>query len=205
MTKKKQSKKSVPSSKRPGTEAEMTLPVRVGDAQYGLDLMLESSMMELEKMVGGRQELISALLTTAHPKALKFAKALGKSENGALSLYDVCRKVDSSPEELLSIFQRGQMVKGVVQSYMKLAEGLPGVVEESIRVARNGGSDGFKDRQMLMEISGMKGQNTGVTVNLNQDLRQFNSTDTGAFEKVMQGIGGAMDENPFIDVEIEES
>ena len=170
-----------------------------------LERQLEASLELLERSAGGRQRLIDALAVSNHPSAAKFVAALQKFENDKLSFYDVCRKIRCSPDEIIKIYTEGSLVRSTVQTFTKLADGIPAIMDVAVESAKIKGPPGFQDRKLLFEMSGMQKQEGGIHISMSQ----MNLSSEGSFEKVVGRSGVSISQNPFdgdiIDVEEAES
>ena len=166
-----------------------------------LDTQLRSSLSMLETAVGGRQALVEALAVSKNPAAIKFITAVGKATNGNVPLYDILQSINTSADELIKIFTEGKMVRAQVETYVRLAEGLPDVLNVALDSARVPGSDGFNDRKMLFGMAGMTKQEAngpGPTI-----LNQISFGTDGTFEKIVTRQHSPMSQNPF-EIEAEE-
>lgn len=153
----------------------------------------------LERSAGGRRKLIDALAVSNHPSAVKFIAALENAENNDLSMYQVCRRIRTSPDEIMKIYSEGSLVRSTVQTFMKLADGMPGIMDVAVESAKMKGPPGFQDRKLLFEMSGLQKQEGGIHINMNQ----MNLSSEGTFEKVVGRTGVTLNQDPF-DVEVEE-
>lgn len=159
---------------------------------------LAETLNQLEKALGGRVHLASTLMATGNADAKRIAAALVKQKNRKKDLYTICREAQSSPEALSRAIEEGSLMKATMETFMQLASGVPEVVKKSIDVAVTGGVEGYKDRELILKVSGLLKEGRGVQVNLNQNISQIGS---GGFEKMIRDIGVNASEDPFIDVE----
>lgn len=180
-------------------KAKKTISEALEPVKSAMEDQLRASLDLLERSVGGRKRLIDALAVSNHPSARKFVLELTKGTNGDLSLYEVCEKIRISPDELTKIYTEGSLVRSTVQVFMKLADGLPEVMDVAIDSAKIKGPQGFQDRKLLFEVSGVQKQDSGIQINMNQ----LNLGNEGSFEKVVGRTGVSITKNPF-DVEAEE-
>ncbi len=161
-----------------------------------LDERLRLSLELLEHSVGGRQKLMDALIVSKHPVAKKLIVKLASPVKGRESLYDICKSVNTSPDEVIRIFTEGSLVRSTVEALVALHDGLPDVVKTSVQVAKEPTKSGFEDRKLLMEVAGLRRPDGGggVHINLSQTLQNVGSE--GIFEKVIKGFSSDQ-ANPF--------
>lgn len=176
------------------------LPEALEPRKTALESQLEASLALLETSAGGRQRLIDALAVSNHPSASKFIAALQRFENDDRSFYDICRSIRCSPDEIIKIYTEGSLVRSTVSTFMKLADGMPKIMDTAIESASVKGPPGFQDRKLLFEMSGLHKVEGGVQVNVNQT----NLASEGSFEKVVGRTGVSLSQNPF-DIEAEET
>jgi len=180
------------------TNDKYTLPMQISEEKQLIKVDLKDSLNELETRVGGRHRLISALIISDNPKAREFAKLLAKQKSHQYTLWELCNKQKLNPQELFRQITEGTLAQSAVEAYVKVAAGMPKVVEKSVEVATSLGVEGFKDREMLLRLGGMLTDKSGpqVQVNLNQNFHK-----AGHFEQTMEfGSAGALDD-PFIEAE----
>ncbi len=174
-----------------------------------LDERLRLSLELLEQHVGGRQRLLDALIVSKHPVAKKLVPKLARCVNGAKPLYDICKSVRTSPDEVMHIFTEGSLVRQSVVALSRLHDGLPGIMDVSIESAKQKGRDGFDDRKLLMEVAGLR-RPDGGGIHINMAQMMQNAGGEGVFEKIIKGFSTDV-ANPFersddvVDVEAEDA
>lgn len=172
----------------------MTLSQSADVEIRALDERLRISLELLENAVGGRQKLIDALVVSKHPVAKKLVPVLAKCVKGNTSLYDICTQLKTTPDEVIRIFTEGSLVRSTVETLVKLHDGLPSIMDTSISSAKKEGRDGFADRELLMEVAGLKREGGGIHISMNQSLN--NAGGEGVFEKIIKGFS-TDSVNPF--------
>lgn len=180
-------------AKKQAKKAPKPLPEALAPKKSALESQLEASLALLEQSAGGRRRLIDALAVSNHPSAIKFIVALENGKNNDLSMYDICKQIRTSPDEIMKIYSEGSLVRSTVQTFMKLADGMPAIMDVAVESAKMKGPPGFQDRKLLFEMSGLQKQEGGIHINMNQ----MNLSSEGTFEKVVGRTGVSLNQDPF--------
>jgi len=188
------------STKKRSKKARKTPSQALAPLKTALETQLEASLELLERSAGGRQRLIDALAVSNHPSAVKFIAILQKDASDDLTLYEICRRIRTSPDEIVKIYTEGSLVRSTVETIAKLSDGMPSIMDVAISSAKMKGPPGFQDRKLLFEMGGLQKQEGGIHIN---NMNQMNLSSEGSFEKVVGRTGVSLSQNPF-DIEAEE-
>ncbi len=163
---------------------EPTLDEAMVEAKGGqaVQAMNTEMLRQFEELAGGRQRIIRALLTSPHPKAKQLVTTLMRSQNGHRSLYSLCTQLNLTASDLLNICTEGHLVARAAAAIQEVGDRILEVVQASADVATTAGVDGFKDRQMLIQMAGLDKSAPQVQVNLQQNFR---TGKTGDLEDVI--------------------
>ena len=194
MKKKKQPSKPRKTSKK-GSAKGKTLTEALSPYRWSLEQQLEERMENLEELCGGRQRLIEGLLATDDPRAKSFIRALGDAKNADLSLYQVCKKIQTSPDQILKIFTEGEMVRSTVLAFAQLHKELPAIMESQTELAQRPTNEGRKAAKEIFKIMGMYPESKGVAIKLNQNVKTV--LPDNLMEQVVKTSSKLAQKNPF--------
>lgn len=173
------------------------LPDKLIRHETELEKRLKASLQLMEDSVGGRKRLLDALLVVGHPSAHRLISLMGKKGNLDRPLLELCRAARTPPEEVVKIFTEGSLARSTVETFVKLADGVPGVMDAAIESAKIKGPSGFSDRKLVFEMAGIAKPDGPATL-INQNfMNQMSMGSEGAFEKVVSHGGISLNKNPF--------
>lgn len=108
--------------------AGSTLPARPLSAKESLEL--------LEREVGGRSEIIQALVTAPQSKDVKYLLGLlADPENARLTLFDICTLSKLLPGQILDLIEQGQKLRTRVIAGAIVAQHTPAMVRDVMQKA----------------------------------------------------------------------
>lgn len=200
-TPKKLGKKKSRARRRYQKEAEVesnlpTLAEKLGELSTPYEQALDNYLAQVEENLGGRQRIIDTLIRSSDQRSKQLIMALGRIDAGAASLYQVIRSIGLTADQFMRIMSAKEVSAAVLEAQHTLAQGLPGVMEATLKSAQVEGKDGHADRKMVLEMAGLlKKDSPMVAVNLNQN---FTGTfGVGDFEKAVGGASSMAQDNPF--------
>lgn len=119
-------------SRQPGTAVAKVAPKAV-------PALVAASLTAMEKEVGGRAALVSALLHAPKSRDLEYLLGIiGDPARTSVSLAQLCVQGGITPGEILEAYKAGVLARAQVLSTAQIASSLPGVVTDTMRRAMPG-------------------------------------------------------------------
>lgn len=98
--------------------------------------LISTSLAELEQQCGGRQSLIAGLIFAPKSRDLEYLLGvIAQPANLATPLAELCQSAGVRAGELLEAYRQGILAHAQTLSTIKIAEALPGVAADTMRLA----------------------------------------------------------------------